>query len=166
MTDKAQESDEALDCRPLPLCWATVEMQGWRKSMEDAHVARTNVPLRENNNEDSDDPAAETSSSEEETAKVFGVFDGHGGPEVARFCALYIVSVLTQQPGWKQAVQDNEGTCNAVVEARDTPETLTPKETPVGEALVNAFHALDRLIDDPSRRYVRLYCVYLYCRRW
>lgn len=42
-------------------------MQGWRLNMEDAHVANCNF----------------LNSSEK---ALFGVFDGHGGREVAVFC--------------------------------------------------------------------------------
>lgn len=41
-------------------------MQGWRTSMEDAHICETNL---------------------KEGVNLFAVFDGHGGPEVARFCS-------------------------------------------------------------------------------
>ena len=54
-------------CSQTPVAWGVVDMQGWRKSMEDAHVAATTKDF-----------------------KVFGVFDGHGGPEVARICQLYL----------------------------------------------------------------------------
>ena len=43
-------------------------MQGWRLNMEDAHIS---------------DTAFTPNSS------LFAVFDGHGGPEVAKFCAKY-----------------------------------------------------------------------------
>ena len=91
-------------------------MQGWRKSMEDAHVATTMDDF-----------------------KVFGVFDGHGGAEVARICQLYMVSVLTQQPTWQQAL-DN------------VPYEGNPAQSPLGLALRSSFHALDRMIGDPERR--------------
>jgi serine/threonine protein phosphatase PrpC len=115
----------------IPLAWGVVDMQGWRKSMEDAHVTQTDVEI----------------PGSKEDAKVFGVFDGHGGPEVARFCSMYLVSVLKQQETWRKQTQ------------RETPageedylELLTPKETNLGQALVNCFHALDRMIDSASRR--------------
>ncbi|KAF7488466.1 Putative protein phosphatase [Sarcoptes scabiei] len=50
--------------------YCTAEMQGWRKTQEDAHVARLHF--------DGEDTA------------FFGVFDGHGGEEVSRYCALYL----------------------------------------------------------------------------
>jgi protein phosphatase 1G len=42
-------------------------MQGWRHSMEDAHIC--NINFDSNNG-----------------ASLFAVFDGHGGVEVAIFC--------------------------------------------------------------------------------
>ena len=46
-------------------------MQGWRKTMEDAHIATTPMCARED-------------------ACLFAVFDGHGGSEVAKFCAKHL----------------------------------------------------------------------------
>lgn len=46
-------------------------MQGWRNTMEDAHLADTkNLP---------------------DDMSLFGVFDGHGGNEVAEFVAEHMV---------------------------------------------------------------------------
>ncbi len=56
---------------PLPL----PPLQGWRKTMEDAHVTETDVLGRAD-------------------SAVFGVFDGHGGAEVARFCERHLMGVL------------------------------------------------------------------------
>lgn len=124
--DKGEESGESVKCPISPLAWGVVDMQGWRKSMEDAHVACTNVeiPLHL----DKEDKSHQTRHE----GKVFGVFDGHGGPEVARFCQLYLVNVLTSMKTWKE----------------DSP---TEKDA-VGQALIASFHALDRMIDDPERR--------------
>jgi len=33
-------------------------------------------------------------------AKVFAIFDGHGGAEVGRFCQLFMIDVLTNQDQW------------------------------------------------------------------
>jgi serine/threonine protein phosphatase PrpC len=146
VTDKCEESHEDLSGRPFPIAWGVVDMQGWRKSMEDAHIARTNVPLQED-----DYDSGGGGSSIAETAKVFGVFDGHGGPEVARFCQLYLVSVLTHQSGWHKAVRENHEAVNNQTSSEENL-ALDPKQSSVGGALVEAFHALDRMIDDPSRR--------------
>ena len=94
-------------------------MQGWRKSMEDAHIAQTDI---------SPPPWLASYKGLTSPAKLFAVFDGHGGAEVARFCQLYLIDVLTHDRSW-----------NA-------------KKANVGEALAASFHALDRLIDLPDRR--------------
>ncbi|XP_073004264.1 probable protein phosphatase 2C 11 isoform X2 [Typha latifolia] len=44
-------------------------MQGWRAAMEDAHAALTNL---------------------DDCTSFFGVYDGHGGKVVAKFCAKYL----------------------------------------------------------------------------
>ncbi|KAI5556131.1 hypothetical protein BDE02_18G014000 [Populus trichocarpa] len=44
-------------------------MQGWRATMEDAHAAITDLDA---------------------TTSFFGVYDGHGGKVVAKFCAKYL----------------------------------------------------------------------------
>jgi len=113
--DKCCEDGEKLEGTDTPVVWGVVDMQGWRKSMEDAHIAQTNVT-----------PPDDTRSKN--PTKVFAIFDGHGGAEVARFCQLYLVDVLTNQSQWKGDKVD------------------------VGSALVNSFHNMDRMIDDPDRR--------------
>lgn len=138
VTEKAQESGSSRS--PVPLAWGVVDMQGWRKSMEDSHVA----------------------CSVGDNAAIFGVFDGHGGPEVARFCALYLVSVLQKQPAFLQLQQQQRDEIAAVVSSNETTNDNTyssspngippPKQTPMGRALVQAFHALDRMIDSSARR--------------
>jgi serine/threonine protein phosphatase PrpC len=50
-------------------------MQGWRKTMEDAHITATAI-------------------SSCEDACLFAVFDGHGGSEVAKFCAKHMRAEL------------------------------------------------------------------------
>lgn len=131
VTEKCEESGESPECPDVPCSWGVVDMQGWRKSMEDAHVAVTDIPL----------PQSYEGSECKSDAKVFGVFDGHGGAEVARFCSLYLVSVLTQQESWK-----------AGVPVADEQRSSDPSESSVGLALRNAFHSLDRMINDPMRR--------------
>jgi hypothetical protein len=76
--------------------------------------------------------------NENENAMRFGVFDGHGGAEVARFVSVYLVDVLTKQPTW--------------VSDRDAEDPLSSSSSsPVGQALIDAFHALDRMIDQSER---------------
>lgn len=112
VTEKGVEEGEDLQ-GASPLTWGVVDMQGWRKTMEDAHIADTDVT---------------PPSTFKNNAKVFCVFDGHGGAEVARFCQLYLVDVLVNQEHWKGDNVD------------------------IGKSLTNAFHEMDTLIDDPERR--------------
>jgi serine/threonine protein phosphatase PrpC len=57
VTTKETETDEN-----GTMAFAATAMQGWRNGMEDAHIARLNL---------------------EPNVHIFGVFDGHGGKEVA-----------------------------------------------------------------------------------
>lgn len=57
-------------------------MQGWRKSMEDAHVTALDVIEGE--------------------VSLFGVFDGHGGCEVARFVENHLVDELKKNENFKK----------------------------------------------------------------
>jgi serine/threonine protein phosphatase PrpC len=116
IVDQGIEEGQDLDCT-TPVAWGVVDMQGWRKSMEDSHIAQTDIPPP---------PFANTTAH----GKLFAVFDGHGGAEVARFCQLYLIDVLTHQDQWNAKTVD------------------------VGEALVRCFHALDCLVDSADRRYV------------
>lgn len=76
-------------------------MQGWRRTMEDAHLAQTSMP---------DDPST----------AIFGVFDGHGGSEVAKFCQRYMAQEFSRL---KQADD-------------------------VEEALTKVFHRMDEMLRD------------------
>ncbi|KAL7484845.1 hypothetical protein ACHAW6_010461, partial [Cyclotella cf. meneghiniana] len=156
----------------LPVTWGVVDMQGWRKSMEDAHVARTDV--RVGGGGDAHGGSKDAHGSNAANAKVFAVFDGHGGAEVARFCQMHLVDVLTRQEAWKSIRLTNDCSAgedyalsNLVHHATDAlggeaaGETVNSTDTPhpesvladqIAKALISSFHALDRLIDDPSKR--------------
>jgi len=129
--DKNTEWGEQLECERCPVAWSCVDMQGWRKSMEDAHVSMVNIspPLRSpEGSRTSDNDSGSIAVNDEARAvavKVFAVFDGHGGQEVAKFCRKHMVSVLVERDGWKKGN--------------------------VGDALIQTFHELDRMIDDPAR---------------
>jgi len=62
------------------LRYAASAMQGWRRSMEDEHIAQTAV--------------APPPQSGANRVALFGVFDGHGGREVAKFAKLHMVEQL------------------------------------------------------------------------
>jgi len=89
-----EEFEDSASEEKLSVSWSCVEMQGWRKSMEDAHIAHINVR----------NPGWIKTSSEECTGscRIFGAFDGHGGGEVARFCREHFVKVLTKRDEWAQ----------------------------------------------------------------
>jgi|ERR1712166_1612205 len=55
-------------------------MQGWRKSQEDAHIARTDLP---------------------DGCCLFGVFDGHGGKEVSIYVKEIFVNELIKMDDFK-----------------------------------------------------------------
>ncbi len=137
--DKCWEEGEDFD-NTVPVAWGVVDMQGWRKSMEDAHIVQTDVtlphrPYQRKGGGGGGGGSNEGSGEITDHAQVFAVFDGHGGPEVARFCQLYMVDVLTRQNEW---VGGQRGM----------------SEVDVGKALVNCFHAMDDLLNDPKRRLV------------
>jgi protein phosphatase 1G len=53
---------------------------GWRKTMEDSHILRADLT---------------------NDVSVFGVFDGHGGREVAYFVEKHFVDELLANPNFK-----------------------------------------------------------------
>ncbi|KAG6415749.1 hypothetical protein SASPL_123164 [Salvia splendens] len=63
-TGKASEDGENERLR-----YGLSSMQGWRATMEDAHAAFTNL---------------------DDSTSFFGVYDGHGGNEVSKFCAKFL----------------------------------------------------------------------------
>ena len=63
------------------VCWGACSMQGWRCGMEDAHIA-TLIDL----------PKSKTKGM------LFGVFDGHGGKEVAVYAEENFKRVLESMP--------------------------------------------------------------------
>ncbi|XP_044857393.1 protein phosphatase 1G-like [Mauremys mutica] len=66
---------------PRPLHFAYRAMQGWRVSMENAHNC---IP-----------------ELDSETA-MFSVYDGHGGAEVALYCAKYLPEIIKEQKAYKE----------------------------------------------------------------
>ncbi|XP_016550392.1 probable protein phosphatase 2C 60 isoform X2 [Capsicum annuum] len=63
-TDKMSEDGENDSLR-----FGLSSMQGWRSTMEDAHAVYPNLDT---------------------SASFFGVYDGHGGDEVSKFCAKFL----------------------------------------------------------------------------
>jgi len=60
--------------------FAYSSMQGWRTNMEDAHIAEVKV---------------------DDNVSLFGVFDGHGGKEVARYVADHLIEELKRNPAYQ-----------------------------------------------------------------
>ncbi|MFO0003844.1 MAG: PP2C family serine/threonine-protein phosphatase, partial [bacterium] len=58
-------------------------MQGWRKRMEDSHISDLSVGPSKNTN-------------------VFGVFDGHGGKEVAQYVKKHFTEELVLNASYKK----------------------------------------------------------------
>jgi len=61
---------------------AVTGMQGWRNTMEDSHCINCNISKK--------------------GAHLFGVFDGHGGQEVALYAARHLAPTLEQLPEFKK----------------------------------------------------------------
>ena len=60
--------------------YSCCSMQGWRNQQEDSHIADVKLPNGE---------------------AIFGVFDGHGGKEVALFVQKHFVNVFKKLPEYK-----------------------------------------------------------------
>eukprot|EP00930_Biecheleria_cincta_P023203 TRINITY_DN1679_c0_g2_i1.p1 TRINITY_DN1679_c0_g2~~TRINITY_DN1679_c0_g2_i1.p1 ORF type:complete len:396 (-),score=59.13 TRINITY_DN1679_c0_g2_i1:238-1425(-) len=77
ITEKKTRNDSSLE---LGLIWGVGEMQGWRPSMEDDSVATASLG----------------SDAEWAGVGLFGVFDGHGGPQVANYCAQHLPKAVAK----------------------------------------------------------------------
>ncbi|KAK9805386.1 hypothetical protein WJX73_009935 [Symbiochloris irregularis] len=100
-------------------------MQGWRTEMEDAHCAVLEV-----------EPDNHTG--------FFGVFDGHGGQEVAKYCSLRMAQELISMPAYQQgrlaeALRDVYLHIDELLSSEALREELTalagPKEPSGGQRL-------------------------------
>jgi len=91
-------------CEAMGLSWGVSCMQGWRSSMEDVHLV---IP--------------QLQGVGWEGTSVFGVMDGHGGEEVARFCARHLPAEIA--------------TCDC---------------NDVKGALIHAYERMDEMLADPS----------------
>ncbi|PHH62227.1 hypothetical protein CDD81_7354 [Ophiocordyceps australis] len=71
-------------------------MQGWRISMEDSHSAVLDL-----NKLDADDADADKSKTQSSRLAFFGVYDGHGGGEVAAFAGGKLHGIISKQDTFK-----------------------------------------------------------------
>ncbi|TFJ80437.1 hypothetical protein NSK_008178 [Nannochloropsis salina CCMP1776] len=107
-----KESQDGENPRPNGLRFGVTAMQGWRVKMEDAHLARVCL---EEDEEEEEEGQVDRNGREEKGERVmkegekerkgptalFGVFDGHGGSEVANYCAKHLEHVLVTSQAWK-----------------------------------------------------------------
>lgn len=78
-------------------------MQGWRMEMEDSHIALPNFV---------------------NGISLFGVFDGHGGPEVSKFCSEHFSTYLKEDKefiagNYKAALENNFLKMDELLRAND-----------------------------------------------
>lgn len=121
ITDKRTETgtSEAVD-------WSAVAMQGWRRDMEDAHIAIADI------------------GEEFQGVGVYAVFDGHGGKAVSGFCKAKFVDELrrlTQDVGRTKFGKNKSKKrhCGAKLEAADFEPIMK-----------DAFHRMDEMLRDPA----------------
>lgn len=114
----------------LRLAWASSAMQGWRVGMEDAHVCIPDL---------ADSPAARRSGSSTLCTRwrgvaLFGVMDGHGGEQVAKYAERHLPEELLE-----------------VAVPSGAHRTAAPPSTAdISAALTGAFHRVDELLADHS----------------
>mmetsp|Transcript_34044 Transcript_34044/g.62180 ORF Transcript_34044/g.62180 Transcript_34044/m.62180 type:complete len:392 (+) Transcript_34044:42-1217(+) len=105
--------------------WSAVAMQGWRRDMEDAHIANADL------------------EDEFPGVGLYCVFDGHGGRAVANFCKLKFTDELrssTKEAGKKFGKNKQKRRhCGAKLEAADFADVMK-----------NTFHRMDVLLRDPG----------------
>ena len=106
--NKPRTDKDSRDGSNAYLKFGVSAMQGWRMSMEDAHISE---------------------GSFHGEIGLFAVFDGHGGPEVAKFCAKYFGKELLQnknfQSGdYKKALEENFLKMDEILMGPDGPKLL------------------------------------------
>mmetsp|Transcript_35864 Transcript_35864/g.83615 ORF Transcript_35864/g.83615 Transcript_35864/m.83615 type:complete len:635 (-) Transcript_35864:192-2096(-) len=128
------------DDAEIDISWSVVDMQGWRKTMEDAHICTTYERGRGGDGVGT------------ERVATFGVFDGHGGREAAAFVGRHCVEVFRDI--LEETTARTEG---GVEEGEDRGEggednVVAGPNNVLGMALRDTFHRLDVMIDDEKNR--------------
>lgn len=77
------KTKNSVDGSGFGISYGASEMQGWRKNMEDAHITISNF-------------------GGDNSASLFAIFDGHGGPEVALYAQKHFPSILLKTPEYSQ----------------------------------------------------------------
>lgn len=75
--DKPKTEKDTVSGNGNGIRYGVSAMQGWRMEMEDAHVCNTSVNFGEN-------------------YSFFGVFDGHAGSKVAKYCSEHLLAEITK----------------------------------------------------------------------
>lgn len=95
--------------------WGCSAMQGWRTNMEDSHITISDL------------------GDDHKGISIFGVFDGHGGREVAHFVREHLPDEVRRQ---LRRVREEEGP--------------VPPNRAFGEALKQGFHSMDDMLRSPD----------------
>ncbi|CEM29612.1 unnamed protein product [Vitrella brassicaformis CCMP3155] len=119
-TDK--DSEDGGDLSSGVSRFGVSSMQGWRQTMEDAHLAKPDFA---------------------DTAAVYGVFDGHGGHAVSNWVAKHLCDVLKEQ---LQSAPRNADQDPSAADAH--PEDVRA----VKAALARTFLTLDERMQKPESR--------------
>ncbi|CCE61182.1 hypothetical protein TPHA_0A00970 [Tetrapisispora phaffii CBS 4417] len=72
------------------------DMQGWRMSMEDSHIADLNILSK----------LGQSPASKDHIA-FYSIFDGHGGSNVSKFCGEKVVSILLGLPSFTENINND-----------------------------------------------------------
>lgn len=93
------ENDEKTNGHNDVLKYGVHSVQGWRKKMEDTYLCALDIDVPK-----SDDPDDEKIESKDlvTKAQLFGVFDGHGGKEVAQYVKENFVRCLLKTNEFKK----------------------------------------------------------------
>ncbi len=90
--------------------YAQAAMQGWRMGMEDAHITIPDII---------------------DGVSLFAIFDGHGGPEVAKFCEKYFPNELVKNSSfikgdYKTALEETFMKMDEILLSDKGPDLLRP----------------------------------------
>eukprot|EP00117_Sycon_ciliatum_P004751 scpid33701/ scgid8987/ Probable protein phosphatase CG10417 len=109
------------------ICYGVTSMQGWRSGMEDAHLCNLDF---------------------DNGRKLFGVFDGHAGPEVAQYLALHLGQFLQKNKLYAAAVKDKK------INAKKLGKALTETFMNIDAKLLTdeAIEELEKLSDRKPER--------------
>lgn len=134
----AKESDRGcLSKGQHGMTWSASGMQGWRSGMEDAHICLPELP------------------GPWSSVAMFGVLDGHGGEQVAKFSSRHLPEELHERlcmaKPWKV------GQAAAEVSEADLRKALTDSFHEMDELLRSGNHAaeLKALTNPPCRELTR-----------